>query len=362
MGRILQRIVAVVMLLLAAGMFTAATTDSWARASGTTPPTVELVGPGTLTEHLTAVKNERGKFAAVFNLSVENDGQQTIAAPKAHGGGGYQLSVVSDRSYSGTAPTITASSPFKELAPAAVTSVKVTLTVYDKDTTSLTAVLRVMSPSGVAPSTETITLTRSLKSSNFIGILIGSLILGASVVITSIVWQKKPEPTDPKIIYTDATFSFSQSWATSIAAVLTVLATVFSTTGVLTNLVPGIDTGFFLAVTIVYGVVLTLAPLVYSTLQKPDGSHVYGSHLGFVIAAAITAVAVGGQLSTVGAIVWLSDPNPWVRWVFLGFLVVVALVVTAYTEATRRQLWQLPKPTADSTAPAPLVTAMAALP
>jgi hypothetical protein len=138
---------------------------------------------------------------------------------------------------------------------------------------------------------------------------------------------------------------------------------VFTTTGVLTSLVPGIDTGFFLAVTIVYGVVLSLAPLVYSALQKLENGQMYGSHVGYAIAAAITAVAVGGQLSTVGAVIWLSGLNAGLRWGLLAFLIVVALLVVWYTEQTRRQLWELPKPKEDPTTKMmPSVTPMAALP
>src|SRR5262249_41574604 len=216
------------------------------------------------------------------------------------------------------------------------------------------------------------TLTRSPLPANFSGILAGSLVLGALVLIVSFLCRKIPRAPEPEqgkpeqgntIIYTNSTFSFSQSWATSIAAILTVVATVFTTTGVLASLAPGIDTGFFLAVTIVYGVVLSLAPLVYSALQKPEDGQVYGSHAGYVIAAAITAVAVGGQLSTVGAVIWLSDLSVGLRWGLLGFLGVVALLVVWYTEMTRRQLWVLPKPKKDpDTKMMPSVTPMAALP
>jgi hypothetical protein len=166
-------------------------------------------------------------------------------------------------------------------------------------------------------------------------------------------WKAKLKPSArrQKLIYTDATFSFSQSWATSIAGLLTIVATVFSTTGVLASLIPGVDSGFFLAVTIVYGMVLALAPLVYSTLQGSEGdhSHSYGTRRGFVIAATITGVAVGGQLSTLGAIIALSDLSFSLRVTIIALIAVVAGLIIAYTAATRRQLWRLPKPTIHST-------------
>lgn len=353
---------------------------SWADGAPATPPVIKLVGPSPLTEHLKPVK---GAYVAIFNLSVENDGPASIPHD-VPGAGGYNLSVVSDREYSNAAEApaislymskaVSANSQAGEpvaLASTTVTSVPVALIVHDADTTSLTIILSITSPSGVLPSTEAITLTRSPLSSNFTWILIGSLIMGACALAVAGIFglctkkfDRPPEPEDSKIIYTAATFSFGQSWAGGIAGILTIVVTVFSATGVLSSLVPGIDTGFFLGVTIVYGVVIALAPLVYSTFQTVGGDgQVYGRHIGFVIAAAVTAIAVGGQLSTIGAIVWLSDLDEPVRRAFLWFLSVVAALVIVYIEATRQQLRALPKPSTDPTkGPPSPPAAMAALP
>jgi hypothetical protein len=217
----------------------------------------------------------------------------------------------------------------------------------------LTVVLSVTSPAGVAPTTESLTLTRTPKSSNFEWILGASGIMAISVLVIAGAlrkWPKKQDKNADHIIYTDATFSFAQSWVTAISAILTAVGAIFTTTGVLTDLVPGIDTGFFLAITVVYGIVLFLAPLVYSIFQKTDADNndVYGRRSGFVIASAIVATAVGGQLATVGAIVWLSDLDKDIRQLFLCFLGVVAVLIILYIESTRRQLWMLKKPSTDS--------------
>jgi hypothetical protein len=359
MGGLAKPVVTLLMLLLVLGTFAAAA-DAWAAEKPTTPPTVKLVGPSPLTEHL---KLAHGAFIATFNLSIENDGP-LIRACDVSGCTRYKFDVLTDRIYSKASDVATITPNQARPLKHGFTKVPVTLVVHDSDTTSLTATLTLRSPPGVVPSTEIITLTRSPKSLNFAAIFIASLALGVSVLYVAWFFREKPDmKADSEVIYTDATFSFSQSWATGIAGLLTIVATVFSTTGVLTVLVPGIDTGFFLAVAIVYGVVLTLAPLVYSTLEKAKDGHMYGSHHGFVIAAAITAVAVGGQFSTVGAVIWLSDLNLFLRVAFLVLLGGVAAVVIAYTEATRRQLWLLPKPPTDPTTKAPLpATTMAALP
>jgi hypothetical protein len=327
--------------LFVAGLVTAA---SAAMSEALAPPTVKIVSPNPLTVHLTSANT------ASFNLSIENDGPQIAATD-------FAISVVSDRSHTKTSdePSIkinTVNGLPVALRGTTVTTVPVTLTVHDQNTTTLTAVLTITKPAGVAPSTDELKLTRSPVSSNFYAIGGASLGMGLLVLLTFWRYRDKPNPPKPPnpdsdIIYTESTFSFSGSWATSISGVLTIVATVFTTTGVLTSLVPGVDTGFFLTVTVVYALILSLGPLVYSALQKTsDDGLVYGTKRGFKAAAAITAAAVGGQLSTVGAVIGLSDLDGRVQVVLLVFLGVVSALMVFYAEMTRRQLWRLlaPKP------------------
>ena len=236
-----QRVFALAALLLAAIMFTNVT-DSWASSASGSPPVIKLVGPESQTEHLTAGKP--GIFTAIFNLMVENDGQAPIPHATARHGG-YEVGVVSDRSYPkgvhapavrpylpklsgrknpapGTKRPHAGPQPKKSakprvppaLAPGAVTAVPVILTVHDLVTTSVTVVVRVTSPLNVIPVSEPITLTRSPKGSNFFGILGGSLALGLGVL--ALAWlpfrrrDGNPGTGHPGVIYTDATFSFSQ--------------------------------------------------------------------------------------------------------------------------------------------------------
>lgn len=158
----------------------------------------------------------------------------------------------------------------------------------------------------------------------------------------------EPSEDNANIVWTPSAFTFSGSWVTSISAVLTAVATVFTTTGVLASLVPGIDTSFFLGVAVVYAVVLSLAPLVYSALMRvPSGSTdgiAYGTRTAFRAAAAITTVAIGGQLSTVGAVCWLSKLSGPVRCCFLALLGIVAVVIVWYIMVSGCQLTKLAKP------------------
>jgi hypothetical protein len=365
-----MRLAALTALLLVFGAYFASDSKAADTPATAPAPAVKIDGASPLTEQLTAMKG--GAFTAQLNLDIENDSAASI--PYHLGpNGGYEIELAYSRVYSGQvkAPTISpgnaAQSGAPALAPRAVTPVPATLTVYDSDTTSLTVVVLVTSPPGtdpvtlpgVASVTQQLTLTRTSRSSNLWAILAASLVMGAFVLVLS--RHKLPEREEPdSVIYADAAFSFSQSWLTIITAALTAVGAVFSTSGVLTGLLPGINTSFFTECTIVYGVVLLLGPIAYCSLQTVGtDNHIYGTHRGYVLAAAITAVAAGGQLATVGAVVALSDLGGGLRAVFFLLLIIAAGVVIAYVEATRRQLWRLRKQDPAKTAPALAIAALA---
>lgn len=317
-------------------------TDAWANVDQGNPPNVALIGPATLAEHLRTAKD--GSFVGRFNLYVINGAREAIryhvSGPKS-----FYLSVISDRAYTkkSPAPAVVPIKPSRMLRASSVSRVAVLLTVYDADTTSLQVVMTVAQSVGAPPSSVTITLTRTPRSSNLIWIIFGSLIAGA-IVIATFAWAERNKPK-AKDIYADSTFSFGQSWATNLGAIFTAVAAIFTTTGVLSDLVPGIDTGFFLALNIGYGIVLLLPALVYSACQTlDDDNHLYGTRRGYRLAAMITGIAIGGQLSTVGAIIALSDLADTEQRLLLAFLAIVYAVVVIYMEANRRQLWDLKKP------------------
>jgi hypothetical protein len=86
-----------------------------------------------------------------------------------------------------------------------VTSVPpVTLTVRDKVTTTLTAVLKITSSSGIAPATAVLTLIRSARKSNFWAILGISGLPGVILIAVFLIFRKKPisaqagKPSMPK--------------------------------------------------------------------------------------------------------------------------------------------------------------------
>ncbi len=181
-----------VALLAATGVFAIAS-EAWASGTPAAPPVVALIGPAPLTEHLT--KLAKDTYRVVFALNIENDGSASIPYSPS-GPGGFNIGIISDRDYPGAAlpPTIAPAAKDVSLPGMSVSRIPVTLVVHDQDTTSLQVVLTVTAPSGVAPSTEAIMLTRSPLGSNFIGILTGSLVVGLAIIAV-FCWFRRQRPT-----------------------------------------------------------------------------------------------------------------------------------------------------------------------
>lgn len=90
---------------------------------------------------------------------------------------------------------------------------------------------------------------------------------------------------------------FSASWASNITVVGALLGTILSA-GVLPKASPT-STATYAGLNLFFGVLILLAPLVYTATQGPvEGEH-EGYVLAFLISCAITLWAVGGELATV---------------------------------------------------------------
>jgi hypothetical protein len=65
-----------------------------------------------------------------------------------------------------------------------------------------------------------------------------------------------------------AVFSFKDSWLTTVATFTAVLGTILTTTGVIANLLPGLDTDRLLALNLGFGGLVLIAPVVYAALAS----------------------------------------------------------------------------------------------
>jgi hypothetical protein len=109
-------------------------------------------------------------------------------------------------------------------------------------------------------------------------------------------------------LFAGATWSFSGSWATSIAPLTTLVGAVLTASGAVAGLVPGVDLGRFALLITLVGALAVLAPLLFSALNTqfpdndsaPPGEVVAARLWVMVVATSLTVFAVGAEIGFVG--------------------------------------------------------------
>jgi len=155
--------------------------------------------------------------------------------------------------------------------------------------------------------------------------------------------EKFPAPNSP--VHTDAAWSFSDSWATNITVIGALLTTILGATDILNEILPGVSLTRFSALSLVFGVIATGAPLVYILFghrEEVDQSGTKtevtrGTAGGLIAAAALTSVAVVGQLRTIGLLVQIATSDSTVKATLLGLLIAAGVAIGLY--AVRSLLW-----------------------
>jgi hypothetical protein len=224
-----------------------------------------------------------------------------------------------------------------------VTSIPVKVLIRDNWSSSLTLALVAQSPAGVDPVVTTILIVRQPRSSDYwwpiiIGILF-SVIFTGWIFITSIADKKNFSDE----IYTSSSWSFKDSWVSTLTALGAVAGTVLGATGFLTDVFPGVDTQRFFSLLILFtGAVLT-APLAYTAASKTDAKtgETLGTVGGLLLATAVTLFGVAGQFATLGSLVWLADTGTGTQVEFTVAIGIVGLIVGWYAHNTADQLTKL---------------------
>jgi hypothetical protein len=139
--------------------------------------------------------------------------------------------------------------------------------------------------------------------------LVGTWSAVAALLIALYAWLSLRiwRPGDPKIdppgwstdVYPGPTWTFKDSWASSVTTAGAVLGTVLAASGFLTDVLPGLSTGLFVGVSLGYGLLALLAPVIYTALHK-QSKPIFGAVL---VAGAITIWAVVGELVTIAQLI-----------------------------------------------------------
>ena len=146
-------------------------------------------------------------------------------------------------------------------------------------------------------------------------------------------------------LFAGATWSFSDSWVTSIAPLGALAGGVATASGAVSGLVPGVDLGRFGLLLALVGGLTTLAPLLFGVLSaafKPksvemtvvEKDEVFAARLWVMLAAAcLTVFAIGAEVGFVGVVLGynLLVASSSVRWLAPAVGCTAALLFLAYS-------------------------------
>jgi hypothetical protein len=170
-----------------------------------------------------------------------------------------------------------------------------------------------------------------------------SAALAALIMLVSVLWlvftmDKAPAGTDAGVtklaVSEGPTWTFQGSWATNLTALGALFGTVLSTSGFLSEVMPGLSLGMFVAFNLLYLFLLPLAAVVYQAFSLKDKP----SFPGLVAAGGITLWATLGELATALVLFMRGGMSPWL----VGFVLpVAAVVLTLYAVASLRAATQV---------------------
>jgi hypothetical protein len=150
------------------------------------------------------------------------------------------------------------------------------------------------------------TVTRVVGASVLSKPVIGAVLLPAILLLwkdrdlrhrfkkenASLIWKTPLRISDPK-------WSFTESWASNIAAVGAILGTVLASKDFVTDALSGLSIAGFVGLSLVFGLVALFAPVVFAALMY-DGKGTYG---GLMLAGYVTTCAIVGELLTLAILV-----------------------------------------------------------
>jgi hypothetical protein len=181
-------------------------------------------------------------------------------------------------------------------------------------------------------------------------------------------------------VFTDKTWSFSGSWATNITVVGTVLTGLLAATGFLSEVLPGVPSGRFLGLSILFGGIVAISPFIYIALSRrhtnppkerdeeltasltvkrqravlgwavfPKGARgeaqpaaaegettTIGTVGALLLSSFLTLSAVFGQLLALWQLLSMTNASPTASFFYLAGIVLAILAVAIYSYRTIR--------------------------
>jgi hypothetical protein len=156
--------------------------------------------------------------------------------------------------------------------------------------------------------------------------------------------QSQPEPVRQPFlrrpIYASASWSFKDSWATNITALGGGVGAIAAAAGATSTVFPGVALDRFAILLALFAAVVVAGPLVLGLClpRSDDPDRVKATGFSLLVAAFVTLVGVGGEIGTIGSLIWLSSPARDTRLALLLLPAAAFVVVTWYACRTTVEL------------------------
>jgi hypothetical protein len=152
-----------------------------------------------------------------------------------------------------------------------------------------------------------------------------------------------------------AKWTFADGWAGSLTAFGAAVASVLAATGLLTEFLPGLSTGPFIAANLFFIALVASAPMAYNTFGRYVQGEQVGTFFGLYVSAFVSLWGVFGFLALLIALVSELEQS-FVSAFFLVMLAVAALATVVYAFRTLRGRAQ--EPAQDGPAPTPFTVSL----
>jgi hypothetical protein len=129
-------------------------------------------------------------------------------------------------------------------------------------------------------------------------------------------------------------WTLSDSWVTNIAGAGAFLGTVANSLGISQSTVSSSAAAGVTILFIMFGGAAAVAPVVYAATAKQEAqelSQLVGSLWGFLLAGAVTLLAVMGEIATIALLVWQVSDSGAERIVLVILLSIGSILVAAYS-------------------------------
>lgn len=156
--------------------------------------------------------------------------------------------------------------------------------------------------------------------------------------------EPEPEPTRQSFlrrpIYASASWSFKDSWATNITALGGAVGAIAAAAGATSTVFPGVALDRFAILLGLFAAVVVMGPLVLGLClpRSDEADRVQATGFSLLVAAFVTLIGVGGEIGTIGSLIWLSSGARDTRVALLLLPAAAFVVVTWYACRTTVEL------------------------